>query len=72
MKKYKKEIMLLLLFLIVVAFCVYQCHSENVVKAKYSIDHYIDTVAGNVILTTVCESDYNISSSTLILNKNDK
>ena len=72
MKKYKKEIMLLLSFLIVVAFCIYQCNSKNVVKAKYSIDHYIDTVAGNVILTTVCESDYNISSSTLILNKNDK
>ena len=71
-RKYSKEIMLLLSFLIVVAFCIYQCHSENVVKAKYSIDHYIDTVAGNVILTTVCEGEYNLSSSTLILKQNDK
>lgn len=69
MKKYKKEIMLLLSFLIVVAFCVYQCNTNGYTKAKYIIDHYIDTVAGNVVLTTVCESDYNISSSTLILNK---
>lgn len=70
-RKYSKEIMLLLSFLIVVAFCVYQCNTNDTIKAKYTIDHYIDTVEGNVILTTVCEGEYNLSSSTLIL-KNDK
>lgn len=69
MRKYSKEIMLLLSFLIVVAFCIHQCNTNSYTKAKYNINHYIDTVAGNVILTTVCEGDYNISSSTLILNK---
>lgn len=71
MKKYSKQLMLLLSLLIVVAYAVISC-DDGQYKAKYTIDHYLDTVEENIILTTVCESNYNISSSTLILNKNDK
>lgn len=38
----------------------------------YSVNHYIDTINGHIILTTVCSSNYNynISVSTLELNNN--
>ena len=42
---------------------------NNKTNAKYDINYYIDTINGHVILSTVCESNYNndISISTLEL-----
>lgn len=63
--------MLLLSLLIVVAYAIISC-DDGQYKTKYTIDHYLDTVEGNVILTTVCEGEYNVSSSTLILSTSVK
>ena len=42
-------------------------------SAPYVIDHYIDTISGQLILTTVCNSNDNkeLSVSTLLLGKVD-
>lgn len=37
----------------------------------YSINHFIDTINGHIILSTVCEKYSNVSISTLELNNND-
>jgi len=36
-----------------------------------SINHFIDTINGHIILSTVCEKHNNVSISTLELNNND-
>ena len=39
--------------------------------ANYNINHYIDTINGHIILTTVCEANNGqVSVSTLELNNN--
>lgn len=40
-------------------------------KYDYSINYFIDTIDGHVILSTVCEEYHNVSISTLELNSND-
>ena len=43
-------------------------NDDNVTHASYRINHYIDTINGHIILTTVCdEHNYNVSVSTLEL-----
>lgn len=48
-------------------------NDNDITHASYNINHYIDTIAGHVILTTVCDAN-NVSSvvsvSTLELNNN--
>ena len=43
---------------------------SNTTHARYNINHYLDTIEGHIILTTVCDNDYNVSVSTLELNNN--
>ena len=44
---------------------------NNTTHASYNINHYIDTINGHIILTTVCEDKNNqVSVSTLELNNN--
>jgi len=59
-----------MLLLIGVAYLVSCCSCNGNNITDYSINHYIDTINGHVILTTVCSSEYNnnISVSTLELN----
>ena len=42
-------------------------YNDNETHARYNINHYIDTINGHIILTTVCDEYYrnNISVSTL-------
>lgn len=43
-------------------------NDDNTTHATYNINHYIDTINGHIILTTVCDDHkYNISVSTLEL-----
>lgn len=43
-------------------------NDNNTTNASYSINHYIDTINGHIILTTVCDDmNYQISVSTLEL-----
>ncbi len=53
-------------------FVVLACSGETKTPSgKYVIDHYADTIFGQVILTTVCHNEDNsaISSSTLSLGR---
>lgn len=44
---------------------------NNTTHASYNINHYIDTINENIILTTVCEANNGqVSVSTLELNNN--
>lgn len=43
-------------------------NDSNTTHAMYNINHYLDTIEGHIILTTVCDNDYNVSVSTLELN----
>lgn len=46
---------------------------DSKTHANYNINHYIDTINGHIILTTVCDGSnvsFNISVSTLELNNN--
>lgn len=46
-------------------------NDNNTTHASYNINHYIDTINGHIILTTVCDNYYNqLSVSTLELNNN--
>ena len=47
-------------------------NDNNVTHASYNINHYLDTIEGHIILTTVCDeiTTGNISVSTLKLNNN--
>lgn len=43
-------------------------YNDNKTHASYNINHYIDTINGHIILTTVCDdNNYQISVSTLEL-----
>ena len=67
-----KGIIISILFLIITIITV-ACLSINVKtnSKNYSINHYIDTINGHIILSTVCNYSDNISISTLELNNND-
>ena len=46
-------------------------YNDNVTHANYNINHYIDTINGHIILTTVCDANNAsgvINVSTLELN----
>lgn len=45
-------------------------NNDNITHASYNINHYLDTIEGHIILTTVCDeiNSYNVSVSTLELN----
>jgi hypothetical protein len=47
--------------------------AKNGMSAPYEISHYVDTISGQLILTTVCNSNDNgeLSVSTLSLGKVD-
>ena len=80
MKKYKFNIILDILLLIGVVYLFSMCSNGNrtiyndndITHASYNINHYIDTIYGHIILTTVCSFDKNgqVSVSTLELNNN--
>lgn len=69
-----------MLFLIGVAYLFSMCSTNsrkiydggNETSSNYDINHYIDTVCGHVILTTVCNNNdnYYLSVSTLELKDN--
>lgn len=68
----KCQIFIDILLLIGVVYLFSMCSSGKVDK-NYTITHYVDTIYGNVILTTVCEStiNANISVSTLNIDNTD-
>ena len=44
-------------------------NDNNTTHASYNINHYLDTINGHIILTTVCEDKNNqVSVATLELN----
>ena len=44
---------------------------NNTTHASYNINHYVDTINGHIILTTVCEANNGqVSVSTLKINNN--
>lgn len=74
MKKYSCVIFVDILLLIGVVYLFSMCsngnrtvyNDNNVTHASYNINHYVDTIYGHVVLTTVCEDNSgNISCSTL-------
>lgn len=50
------------------------CSCNTTARNSYHIDHYIDTIDNNIIVTTVVYSKYSgdVSCSTLKLNNYDK
>jgi len=69
----KCTILVDILLLIGVVYLFSMCSSDNkhnTTNAPYELNHYIDTVNGHVILTTVCyHSSFGVSVNTLELNK---
>ena len=60
---------ILLLIGAVYLFSMCSNNNNNVTHADYNINHYVDTINGHIILTTVCDNNYNqVSISTLELN----
>ena len=48
----------------------YNDNDNDKTYANYNINHYVDTIYGHVILTTVCDNkEHQISVSTLEINK---
>lgn len=63
-------------FMAIMMIAIMGCKDElgkNDMSAPYEISHYIDTISGQLILTTVCNSNDNgeLSVSTLSLGKVD-
>ncbi len=63
-------------FMAIMMFAILGCKNESAkygMSAPYEINHYIDTISGQLILTTVCNSNDNreLSVSTLSLGKVD-
>ena len=76
MKKYICQIFVDILLLIGVVYLFSMCsngkrntYNDNVTHASYNINHYIDTINGHIILTTVCDdrNSNNVSVSTIEL-----
>lgn len=77
MKKYSCQIFINVLLLLGVIYLFSICgtrsaYDDNTTHANYNINHYIDTINGHIILTTVCDTKYSndLSVSTLELNNN--
>ena len=67
---------LFIVFMALMMLSILGCKDESVhygMSAPYEINHYADTIAGYLILTTVCNSNDNkeLSVSTLSLGKID-
>ena len=67
---------LFVVFTTLMMIALFGCKDEsakNGMSAPYEISHYIDTISGQLILTTVCNSNDNgeLSVSTLSLGKVD-
>ena len=63
-------------FMALMMIAIVGCNDESVkygMSAPYEINHYIDTISGQLILTTVCSSNDNreLSVSTLSLGMVD-
>jgi hypothetical protein len=65
-------------FMAIMMIAIMGCKDESAIygngtSAPYEISHYIDTISGQLILTTVCNSNDNgeLSVSTLSLGKVD-
>lgn len=63
-------------FMAIMMIAIMGCKDESAkygTSAPYEISHYIDTISGQLILTTVCNSNDNgeLSVSTLLLGKVD-
>lgn len=73
MKEYSCTIFVNILLLIGVVYLFCKCsndrnvYNSNTTHANYEINHYIDTIGGHIILTTVCNNINRISVSTLEL-----
>ena len=60
------------ILLLIGAVYLFSMCSNNVTHADYNINHYVDTINGHIILTTVCDNNYNqVSISTLELELNN-
>lgn len=60
-----------ILLLLGVVYLFSMCSNNNVTHTDYDINHYVDTINGHIILTTVCDNNYNqVSVATLELNNN--
>ena len=75
----KYNIFIDILLLIVAVYLFSMCSNGNrttyndngTTHAYYNINHYIDTINGHIILTTVCEANNGqVSVATLELNNN--
>ena len=45
--------------------------ASNYTNSNYDINYYLDTICGNVIITTVCDNKSNLSVSSLLIGKVD-
>ena len=69
----KNSMLFIDMLLLIGAAYLSSCSNDNGNnRIDYSINHYVDTINGHVVLTTVCSSNYsnNLSVSTLKLNNN--
>lgn len=76
----KCQIFIDILLLLGVVYLFYMCsngdrtiyNDYNMTHASYNINHYLDTIEGHIILTTVCDeiNRGTVSVSTLELNNN--
>ena len=44
---------------------------SNKRRPNYNIEYYLDTICGNVIITTVCDNKSDLSVSSLLIGKVD-
>lgn len=71
----KCQIFIDILFLIGAVYLFSMCsngnrttyNDNNTTNANYNINHYLDTINGHIILTTVCDAHNIVSVSTLEL-----
>lgn len=68
----KCQIFVDILLLLGVVYLFSMCsNSNNTTHANYDINHYIDTINGHIILTTVVDNSHlSLSVSTIELNNN--
>ena len=45
--------------------------ASNYTNSNYDINYYLDTICGNVIITTVCDNKSDLSVSSLLIGKVD-
>lgn len=44
---------------------------SNKRRPNYNIEYYLDTICGNVIITTICDNKSDLSVSSLLIGKVD-